>query len=91
MRRDHATPRPWVYSGLIPASIGAPIGSVTIVAEVGGKSDSERAENARLIVRAVNSHDALVALARMIVEERTGPALIYEAARKALRAAGEEV
>lgn len=43
------TPGPWVYSDLLPASVGAPNGSITIVPEVGGRDDRECAANARAI------------------------------------------
>lgn len=48
------------------------------------------AANTRLIVTAVNSHDALVALARLVANGEKLPDSVREQARQALKLAQEE-
>ncbi len=55
--KDEATPRPWRLLGPDGSNIIAPTGQVIIVAD---KAERHWKANAALIVRAVNSHAALV-------------------------------
>jgi len=66
-----ATQRPWGYvhhKGLDQHLVGATLENVAIVEDRHGNAK----ENADLIVKAVNSHDALVAACEMVEEAWAG-------------------
>ena len=81
---DLATPRPWILVSPKDAVYG-----YTVAVATGLHTDPETIANAELIVRAVNAHDALVALARAIAlpviqaDGSCGPTPFGELQRKA--------
>ena len=89
-----ATPRPW-YAMYFDESVATVPhwcvceDTVLIVADehYGYGHDGEAAANAALIVRAVNSHDALVAACRMVLDDPGLTAAANDVIRSALAAA----
>lgn len=103
--RSEAThsPTPWKVSGVVVPSIRDPLFSHTSivsggkrVARVAGIGDDETKANAAFIVKAVNSHEALVSALKNFIDwaniQPGGSMLaiqVNEQAKAALKAAGE--
>jgi hypothetical protein len=92
--KENATPRPWVRGRGADAQYIIAVGDgsqpTRRVAEVyyGRIEVDERNANAELIVRAVNSHEALVEALEMGNDTEDGPALLRRVASMVFRVAG---